>query len=78
MGFITLGMNIRQNNQMIAPAGNTAITNLNSLALEQQSEMVMAQSLTGNPSTDAPIIQTLGRQITRAGGLTTQTQGQVI
>lgn len=77
MGFITLGMNIRQNNQAIAPAGNTAITNLNALALEQQSEMTMAQSLTGNPQTDAPIIQTLGRMITRAGAKTTQTQSQV-
>ncbi|KAK2070421.1 hypothetical protein P8C59_004911 [Phyllachora maydis] len=59
LNFVTTGMYIRQLNQMIAPLGNPAVGGLAFVAGAQLEELGLTQNLTGNPTTDVPIVKKL-------------------
>lgn len=56
---IAAGINIRKFNQAIIPANNAAIAGLNTYAAAQATEKGLAESLTGVPSHDLPILETI-------------------
>jgi hypothetical protein len=53
------GMSIRAFNQAVAPPGNPALPGLATYALAQNTELGLAESLTGVPDHDLPILSTI-------------------
>lgn len=53
------GMSIRAFNQAVAPPGNAALSGLAIYAAAQSTELGLAESLTGVPSHDLPILSTI-------------------
>ena len=53
------GMSIRAFNQAVAPPGNPALPGLATYASAQSTELGLAESLTGVPSHDLPILSTI-------------------
>ncbi|KAK6415834.1 hypothetical protein LTR81_010591 [Elasticomyces elasticus] len=53
------GMSIREFNQAVAPTGNAALPGLATYAAAQSTELGLAESLTGMPSHDLPILVTI-------------------
>lgn len=56
---VMAGMSIRKFNQAVAPPNNAALPGLAKYAAAQATELALAQSLTGIPSHDDPILATL-------------------
>ena len=53
------GMSIRAFNQAVAPPGNPALSGLATYASAQSAELGLAESLTGVPDHDLPILSTI-------------------
>ncbi|KAH7350048.1 hypothetical protein B0T11DRAFT_343205 [Plectosphaerella cucumerina] len=61
------GIGLREANQLITPAGNPATEGIAVVANAQLTELRKSSSLTGNPATDMPVLQSLQQDF--AGGI---------
>lgn len=57
------GMSIRAFNQAVAPPGNAALPGLSTYAAAQSTELGLAESLTGEPTNDLPILSTIHNDV---------------
>ncbi|KAK8051424.1 hypothetical protein PG993_002809, partial [Apiospora rasikravindrae] len=67
LAFVNNGIQIRQMNQAITPAGNKATEGLVKVANAQLEELNLAMSLSGDPAKDDKVLQTLAGDF--AGGI---------